>query len=145
MARRNDRQATGSPAGRDNPTLVQQPQAGRRYIGSPVLWLDGRRRRRRHAAMSSDPHLTPTTSTRTPLPAASLNVDPERLAQMWQLTPDQRVLEFQRGHFTLGEMLRWSARRPLDVPLINGEFFFLASFTADAEPGSTAQPKDGRR
>ena len=86
--------------------------------------------------MSSDPDLTPTpaTSTRTPLPAAgSLNVDPERLAQMWQLTPDQRVLEFQRGHFTLGEMLRWSAGRPHDVPLINGEFFFLASLAADAD------------
>ena len=60
MARLAGRQATESPAGRDNPTLVQQPQAGRRYSGSPVLWLDGRRRLRRYAAMSSDPRLTPS-------------------------------------------------------------------------------------
>ncbi len=97
--------------------------------------------------MSSDPQLAPTSAaTRTGLPAAaSLDVDPERLKQMWKLTPDQRVLEFQRGHPTLGEMLRWSARRPEDVPLINGEFFFLAAFTADAERSSAVQPKGGER
>ena len=72
--------------------------------------------------------------TRTPLPAvASLRVDPERLQRMWALTPAERLAAARRGQFTLGEMLRWAARRPQEVPLVAGEFFFIAALSADSE------------
>ena len=71
---------------------------------------------------------------RTPLPAvASLRVDPERLQRMWALKPAERLAAARRGQFTLGEMLRWAARRPQEVPLVAGEFFFIAALSADSE------------
>jgi hypothetical protein len=71
---------------------------------------------------------------RTPLPAvASLRVDPERLQRMWTLTPTERLAAARRGQLTLGEMLRWAARRPHEVPLVAGEFFFIAALSADSE------------
>ena len=74
-----------------------------------------------------------TVTTRTPIPAvASLRVSPERIERMWQMTAQQRVDAAQRGQFTLGEMLRWAARRPREVPLGgDGEWFFISFFTAD--------------
>jgi hypothetical protein len=76
----------------------------------------------------------PTTETRTPIPTvASLTVSAERLERMWQMTAQQRVEAAQQGQFTLGEMLRWAARRPAEVPLVNNEFFFITAFTADAD------------
>ena len=74
---------------------------------------------------------------RTPLPAvASLRVDPERLARMWALKPAERLAAARRGQFTLGEMLRWAARRPQEVPLVAGEFFFIAALSADSDVGN---------
>ncbi|MGZ6638751.1 MAG: hypothetical protein ACXVII_38580 [Solirubrobacteraceae bacterium] len=71
---------------------------------------------------------------RTPLPAvASLRVDPERLQRMWALTPAERLATARRGQFTLGEMLRWATRRPQEVPLVDGELFFIAALSADSE------------
>jgi hypothetical protein len=76
---------------------------------------------------------------RTPLPAvASLRVDPERLQRMWALTPTERLAAARRGQFTLGEMLRWAARRPHEVPLVAGEFFFIAGLSADSESDDDA-------
>ncbi len=71
---------------------------------------------------------------RTPIPAvASLRVDAERLEWMWALSPAERVAAAQRGQFTLGEMLRWAARAPAgEVPIVNGEFFFITALSADA-------------
>jgi hypothetical protein len=75
---------------------------------------------------------TAASALRQPLPGvARLNTDPERLEQMWQLTAAQRVRAAARGNFTLGEMLRWAARAPHEVPLVNGEFFFIAHFETD--------------
>jgi hypothetical protein len=67
-------------------------------------------------------------STHQPIPGvASLVVNPERLERMWKLTAQQRVDAARRGEFTLGEMLRWAARRPHEVPLVGNEFFFIAA------------------
>jgi hypothetical protein len=52
---------------------------------------------------------------------------------MWALTPAERLAAARRGQFTLGEMLRWAARRPQEVPLVDGEFFFIAALSADSE------------
>ena len=83
--------------------------------------------------MTATAHQSTDAPARTAIPAvASLAVDPERLARMWALSPAERVAAAQRGQFTLGEMLRWAARAPAgEVPLIDGEFFFITALTAD--------------
>ncbi len=68
------------------------------------------------------------SQTRPQIPCvASLKVDPERLARMWAMTPAQRLQAAQTGRLTLAEMLRWASRAPREVPLINGEFFFITA------------------
>jgi hypothetical protein len=70
---------------------------------------------------------------------ASLTIDPERLERMWAMTPAQRRQAADRGQLSLGEMLRWAARHPNKVPLVDGEFFFIAGLLADsAEAGAAA-------
>jgi len=71
---------------------------------------------------------------RTPIPAVtSLKIDDERLERMWALSRSERVAAAQRGQLTLGEMLRWASRRPHEVPLVDGDFFFITALSADAE------------
>ena len=75
-------------------------------------------------------------TTITPIPAvASLRVSPERIERMWQMTAAQRVEAARQGQFTLGEMLRWASRRPSEVELVDGEFWFITAFSADATVG----------
>jgi hypothetical protein len=80
-------------------------------------------------------HQATGAPARTPIPAvASLKVDPERLQRMWALSPAERVAAARRGQFTLGEMLRWAARAPAgEVPLVDGDWFFITALSADAE------------
>ena len=74
------------------------------------------------------------TQTRIAIPRpASLAIDPERLERMWAMTPAQRRQAAQRGQLSLGEMLKWASRRPHEVPIVEGDFFFVAAFLADAE------------
>ena len=74
------------------------------------------------------------TQTRTAIPRpASLAIDPDRLERMWAMTPAQRRQAAQRGQLSLGEMLKWASRRPHEVPIVNGEFFFITAYLADAE------------
>ena len=64
----------------------------------------------------------------------SLQVDPERIARLEAMTAAQRIHAAKTGQLTLGELLRWAARHRHEVPLVNGEFFFIAQFMPDAEP-----------
>ena len=75
-----------------------------------------------------------TTSTRslTHRPT-QIAVDPERRRRMWAMTPAQRLQAAQEGQLSLGEMQRWAALAPREVPLVNGEFFFIAALLADNE------------
>jgi hypothetical protein len=50
------------------------------------------------------------------------------------MTTAQRVHAAKTSQLTLGELLRWAARHPHEVPLVNGEFFFIAQLMPDAEP-----------
>ena len=75
---------------------------------------------------------TASQATRQIACVASLHVDPDRLKQLWAMTPDQRRDAAQRGRVTLGEMLRWASRAPHEVPLVNGEFFFITALSADS-------------
>jgi len=74
--------------------------------------------------------------TRTAIPAtASLRVDRERLEQMWAMRPAERIHAAQQGRFTLGEMLRWASRFPSEPPVVDGEWFFISAYLADAAVG----------
>jgi hypothetical protein len=64
----------------------------------------------------------------------SLEVDPERITRLEAMTAPERVHAARTGQLTLGELLRWAAHHPQEVPLVNGEFFFIAQFMPDAEP-----------
>jgi hypothetical protein len=115
------------------------------YSESPVLLLDsplrlrrplGHVHRPRRFSVRETAHQATSAPARTPIPAvASLTVNPERLERMWALSPAERIAAAQRGQFTLGEMLRWAARRRQEVPLVDGEFFFITAFLADAVEG----------
>jgi len=84
-----------------------------------------------------------TVSTRQPIPGvAGLRVNPERIERMWQMTPAQRVEAARQGRFTLGEMLRWASRFPSEVELVDGEWWFITAYLADAaaeDTGASAQ------
>ena len=84
--------------------------------------------------MRETAHQATGAPARTPIPAiASLKVDAERLERMWALSRSEWVAAAQRGQLTLGEMLRWASRRPHEVPLVDGDFFFITALSADAE------------
>ena len=71
----------------------------------------------------------------TAIPAvASLTVDAERLERLWAMNASQRREAARTGHLTLGEMLRWAAGAPHEVPLVNGEWFFITALSAESEP-----------
>jgi hypothetical protein len=77
---------------------------------------------------------TQQTQTRIAIPRpASLAIDSERLERMWAMTPAQRRQAAQRGQLSLGEMLKWASRRPHEVPIVEGDFFFISAFLAAAE------------
>lgn len=55
-----------------------------------------------------------------------------RLRSLWQMTPAQRLTAMRRGELTLAQCSAWAARYPEQVPLVNGEFEYLAMFTPEA-------------
>ncbi len=71
-------------------------------------------------------------SNATPISrVASLRIDSDRLARMWAMTPQERVRAARQGRLSLGEMLRWAARRPSEIELVDGEFWFITALSAD--------------
>ena len=48
------------------------------------------------------------------------------------MTPDERVAAMRRGDLTLEQCCAWAARYPGQVPLLHGEFEFIAAFTPEA-------------
>lgn len=55
-----------------------------------------------------------------------------RLRALWEMTPQQRVAAMRRGELTLEQCAAWAARHPDQVPILNGEFEFLAAHTPEA-------------
>ena len=53
----------------------------------------------------------------------------DRVAAM---STDERVAAMCAGRWTYGQCCHWAARWPDEVPLINGEFAFIAAFEAEA-------------
>jgi hypothetical protein len=78
-----------------------------------------------------------SSQQRAAIPAtASLRVDPERIERMWSMRPAERIRAAHEGRFTLGEMLRWASRHPAEVGLVDGEFWFITAYLADAAVGN---------
>lgn len=69
----------------------------------------------------------------------SVQVDPERLARLWRMGAAERLAMAQQGKLTLGEMLAWAGRAPREVPLVNGEFFFLMGHPVPHRPRAPAR------
>lgn len=50
-----------------------------------------------------------------------------RLRPMWQMTPRQRIAAMRRGELTYEQLAAWSSRRPEQIPILNGEFEWIAA------------------
>jgi hypothetical protein len=50
----------------------------------------------------------------------------------WRLSPSERIALMRAGDLTLKECCHWAARAPQEVPIVNGEFEFIAAFTPEA-------------
>ena len=60
----------------------------------------------------------------------------EAKRRLWAMTPDERVQAMRAGRLSLRLCLHWASRRPQEVPLLNGEWEFIAVSTpevADAD------------
>jgi hypothetical protein len=54
------------------------------------------------------------------------------LRRLWQMPPQQRVAAMRRGELTLEQLAAWSGRHPEQVPMLNGEFEWIAIRTPEA-------------
>jgi hypothetical protein len=64
------------------------------------------------------------------LPAPSLAQERDALTRM---RPEQRLVNYRRGSLTMRQCYSWAARWPDEVPLLNGEFEFIARSMADLD------------
>ena len=51
--------------------------------------------------------------------------------QIQQLNRQQRIAGMINGHFSYAQLCWWASRWPHEVPLVNGEYAFLALFEAE--------------
>jgi hypothetical protein len=61
----------------------------------------------------------------------TLHAREARLRALWEMTPNERVVAMRRGDLTLEQCAAWAARYPEQVPLLNGEFEYLARHTPE--------------
>jgi hypothetical protein len=59
----------------------------------------------------------------------------QHLAPLWEMTVEQRIAAMRRGELTMTQLCAWSSRYPDQIPLIDGEFEFIAAFLADVAEG----------
>jgi hypothetical protein len=50
----------------------------------------------------------------------------EERRQVWAMTPAQRVTAMRAGRLSSFQCSVWAARCPHEVPILNGEFEFIA-------------------
>jgi len=51
-----------------------------------------------------------------------------RLEALWRMTPTERVAAMRRGDLTMEQCCAWAGRFPRQVPLLRGEFEFIAAY-----------------
>jgi hypothetical protein len=59
----------------------------------------------------------------------------QHLAPLWEMTVEQRIAAMRRGELTMTQLFAWASRHPEQVPLIDGEFEFIAAFTPEVAEG----------
>lgn len=65
-----------------------------------------------------------------------------RVRALWTMTPAQRVAAMYRRELTYGQLAAWAASRPHEVPLLDGEFWFIAVSTPEsAEPDRASRER----
>jgi hypothetical protein len=86
-------------------------------------------------------HEHPTQSTGGPADGLPRR-DPiweEQKARLWAMTRDERVRAMRAGKLSLRLCLHWASLRPAEMPLLNGEFEFIAIHTPDAADQAPSQ------
>jgi hypothetical protein len=76
----------------------------------------------------------PHADARRPVMPEWLERDPaweEQKARLWAMTRDERVRAMRAGKLSLRLCLHWASRAPGEVPLVNGEWAFVAAHLAD--------------
>lgn len=51
----------------------------------------------------------------------------------WDMGIEWRLQCAQSGQLTIGQLLAWASRAPHEVPVVNGEFFFIAQTMGDLD------------
>ena len=51
-----------------------------------------------------------------------------RLEALWRMTPNERIAAMRRGDLSMEQCCAWASRYPRQVPLINGEWEFIAAY-----------------
>lgn len=55
----------------------------------------------------------------------------ERSQALWKMTADERVTAMRRGELTWGQLYEWASRAGHEVPMLNGEYEFIAAYTPE--------------
>ncbi|HEY5194674.1 MAG TPA: hypothetical protein VIJ39_12495 [Solirubrobacteraceae bacterium] len=55
----------------------------------------------------------------------------ERSQTLWKMTAKERVSAMRRGELTWGQLCEWAIKARHEVPLINGEYEFIAAYTPE--------------
>ena len=69
----------------------------------------------------------------------------EQREALWRMTPSERAAAMYHGDLTLVQCLAWAARYPDQVPLLNGEWWFIAIRMPEvAEPNTRRAAPENR-
>ena len=62
---------------------------------------------------------------------------PDAYSALWAMSSDERIAAMWRGELTTRQLCQWSSRAQHEVPLLGGEFAWIAMRTPDwAEPSN---------
>lgn len=65
----------------------------------------------------------------------------ERSQALWKMTAERRRAAMWRGELTWGQLFEWAKLAPHEVPLIDGEFAFIAAYTPEVAEASEHDAK----
>jgi hypothetical protein len=55
----------------------------------------------------------------------------ERSKALWEMSAEEREAAMWSGELTWGQLFEWSKRAPQEIPLIDGEWAFIALYTPE--------------
>jgi hypothetical protein len=119
------------------PTAPGGSHNGRRHSGgpgasTPRMIAAATRRRRGPIEPPTDKEGQVVPTTFHEQLAAAERARHARLRRLWQMPPEQRAAAMRRGELTLEQRAAWSARYPEQMPMLNGEFEWIAIKTPEA-------------